>query len=75
MSLRLGITDLDEVIDSEFDGLYRACEIRHSVPILRLLMQDHQLGHLQQYSIMSILYISHTSHYSYITPPLPPHAR
>lgn len=40
-------TDLDQVVDRQFDRLYGAGQVRHGVPILSLFMENDQSGHLQ----------------------------
>lgn len=40
-------TDLDQVVDRQFDCLYGACQVRHGVPILSLFMENDQSGHLK----------------------------
>lgn len=40
-------TDLDQVVDCQFDRLYGAGQVRHGVPILSLFMENDQSGHLK----------------------------
>lgn len=40
-------TDLDQVVDRQFDCLYGAGQVRHGVPILSLFMENDQSGHLK----------------------------
>lgn len=40
-------TDLDQVVNCQFDRLYGAGQVRHGVPILSLFMENDQSGHLK----------------------------
>ena len=40
---------LDEIVDSEFDSLYRSSQIGHSIPIFSFFVKDHKFGNLKKY--------------------------